>query len=131
MKRILIDTNIYADFKRNDPLIVEIFRTVEYIGMSVIVLGELYSGFKGGGRERKNRIELEKFLDSPRVEILPVDEEVAEYYSKIYLTLKEKGKPIPTNDMWIAATAMKNSLFLLSKDEHFKEINDLYLYNWR
>lgn len=78
-----------------------------------------------------NRVELEKFLDSPRVGILPVDEEVAEYYSKIYLSLKEKGKPIPTNDMWIAATAMKNGLFLLSYDEHFKEINDLYLYSWR
>ncbi len=131
MRRILIDTNIYAAFKRNDPLVVEILRTVDYIGMSVIVLGELYSGFKGGDRERKNRVELERFLDSSRVEILPVDDEVAEYYSKIYWLLKGKGKPIPTNDIWIAATAIKNGLFLLSYDDHFKEIENLYLYNWR
>lgn len=47
MKRILIDTNAYAAFKRNDPATLEVMRTAEYIGINTVVLGELYSGFKG------------------------------------------------------------------------------------
>jgi len=98
MKKIMIDTNIYTSFKRNDTFLVEILRRAEFIGISIVVLGELLCGFKGGSKEHKNREELEQFLDSPRVHIIQMDEETAEYYAKIFWNLKRKGTPIPTND---------------------------------
>jgi predicted nucleic acid-binding protein len=128
MKRILIDTNVYAAFKRNNPIAVHALRTAEYVGVNVVVLGELYSGFKGGNREGINKKELEQFLDSPRVVIVQIDEETAEFYAKLYYDLKKKGKPIPSNDMWVAASAMRHGLSLFSYDEHFKNIEGLLLY---
>lgn len=123
-----MDTNTYAAFKKNDHLALDTFKSVEYIGVNIIVLGELLSGFKGGSREVKNRKELEQFLDSPRVYIIQPDEETAEFYAKIYWGLKKKGKPIPTNDIWVAASAMRHGLSLFTYDEHFKDVDNLLLY---
>ena len=127
MKRILIDTNAYAAFKRKDLSAFDTIRTTAYIGINIIVPGELYSGFKGGSKESKNRKELEQFLDSPRVHVLQLDEETAEFYAKIYWDLKQKGKPVPTNDMWVAASAMRHGLALFTFDDHFKIIDGLLL----
>ncbi len=129
MKRILIDTNVYAAFKRNEPIAVEVLRRVEYIGINTIVLGEILGGFKGGNKEAENKKELNQFLDSQRVYILEIDEETAEFYAKIYWDLKKKGNPIPTNDMWVAASAMRHGLSLFTYDEHFNNINGLILQN--
>lgn len=125
MKKILLDTNAYAAFKRGDRDAVEILRRVETIGVSTIVLGELLSGFAAGSREVDNRRELSAFLDSPRVVIFPVDEDTAEFYAHTYLGLKRKGKPIPTNDLWIAATALQYGLAVFTHDQHFLEVEGL------
>jgi predicted nucleic acid-binding protein len=127
MKKILLDTNAYAAFKRNDPVALEVMRSSEYIGVNTIVLGELYSGFKGGNRENRNRKELAQFLDSPRVETVMIDEETSEFYAKIYWDLKTKGNPVPSNDMWVAASAMRHGLALFTFDDHFKNIDGLLL----
>ena len=128
MKKILIDTNAYAAFKKNVVVAVNTLKTVEYIGINIIVLGELFGGFKGGIRETENRKELEQFLDSPRVHLIQLDEDTAEFYAKIYWDLKKKGKPIPTNDMWVAASAMRHALSLFTFDDHFTFIDGLMLY---
>ena len=128
MKKILIDTNAYAAFKKNVVAAVNTLKTVEYIGINIIVLGELFGGFKGGIRETENRKELEQFLDSPRVHLIQLDEDTAEFYAKIYWDLKKKGKPIPTNDMWVAASAMRHALSLFTFDDHFTFIDGLMLY---
>lgn len=128
MKRILIDTNAYAAFKRDDATAVNVIRTSAYIGINIVVLGELYSGFKGGSREARNKKELIQFLDSPRVDTILMDEETAEFYAKIYWDLKKKGKPIPSNDIWVAASAMRYGLALFTYDEHFKSIDGLLMH---
>ena len=127
MRRLLIDTNIYSYALRGDDDVVEVLRKSEQIGISVISIGELFSGFKGGGREKKNREELEIFLDSPRVVVYPVDEDTSEFYAEIINNLREIGKPVPTNDVWIAAIAFQNGLKLFTKDIHFKTIPGLSL----
>lgn len=127
MKRILIDTNVYSDFKRNDVDTVKTLQRAEYIGINVIVLGELLSGFKGGSKERRNIEELTQFLDSSRVHLIQIDEETAEFYADIYSNLKKKGKPIPSNDIWVSASAMRFGLPLFTSDEHFKHIDGLIL----
>jgi len=127
MRRIAIDTNIYTSFKINDQNVVETFRDCDLIGVDITVIAELFSGFSLGAKEKKNRQELEAFLNSPRVEILLHDLETADHYALIVRRLKAKGRPIPTNGIWIAANAMKHGLALYSFDNHFEEIEGLLL----
>ena len=129
LKRILIDTNAYAAFKRNDPATIEVLRQVDYIGVNVVVLGELLCGFKGGSREHQNKKELDQFLDTPRTQLIYIDDETAEFYAAIFWDLKKKGKPIPSNDIWVAASSMRHGLALLTYDEHFTHINGLMLHD--
>jgi len=127
MRRPLIDTNIYSYALKGDGDVVDVLRKAEEIGFSVISIGELLSGFKGGGREEKNREELETFLDSPRVVVYSVNEDTSEFYAEILHNLRKIGKPVPTNDIWIAAVAFQNGLPLFTKDTHFKAIAGLSL----
>jgi len=127
MRRLLIDTNIYTHALKGDGDVIEVLRKAEEIGFSVISIGELLSGFKGGEREQKNREELESFLDSPRVVIYSVNEDTSEFYAEILNNLRKIGKPIPTNDIWIAAVTFQNGLMLFTKDSHFKAIAGLPL----
>lgn len=128
LKQLLIDTNVYVAFKRNDSTVIELLRNVEKIAVNTVVLGELLAGFKGGIREVANRMELDQFLDSPRVEMLALDESSAEYFALIFNALKQVGKPIPTNDIWIAASAMQHGRTLATLDSHFSYIAGLSLH---
>ncbi len=125
MRRVLIDTNIYTAFKRNDPVIVGAFQHLDFIGINITVLAELYAGFKGGNREQKNRTELEDFMNSSRIHFINHNIDTADFYAQIFNSLKEKGTSIPTNDIWIASSAMQNGLVLFSLDRHFSNIEGL------
>jgi len=125
MNRVLIDTNIYSLAMRGDPAVTAILREVSHIGITAISVGELLSGFKAGSREEQNRRELGLILDSPRVQLYPVDADTAEYYSAILSQLRKQGTPIPTNDIWIAAAAFQHGLQLYSMDAHFAKIAGL------
>lgn len=127
MRKALIDTNVYAAFKRNRPGIVELFRNLDYIGLDITVLAELYAGFRGGNREKKNRKEIETFINSQRVHLLNHDTNTADFYAQIFYKLKKNGTPIPTNDIWIASSAMQNGLAMVSLDSHFGCIEGLML----
>jgi len=123
--RILIDTNAYSGFKRGNPDIIELLAGADEIVMIPIVLGELRAGFKGGKREGDNLRELEEFLATPRVSLHPLGEETALFYAEIYTTLRAEGKPIPTNDLWIAAATLETGSILLSRDTHFNVVPGL------
>ncbi|WP_031388650.1 type II toxin-antitoxin system VapC family toxin [Desulfonatronum thiodismutans] len=127
MKCVLIDTNAYTAFKRGLPEVVEVIGRAKAIRVSVIVLAELLAGFHFGNQEQHNRMELNDFLTSPRVACVPVDKETTEHYARIYRQLREDGKPIPTNDLWIAATAMQHGWPVLTQDRHFAFIRNLLL----
>lgn len=125
MRPILLDTNAYAGFMRGDKEIVEVVAHAERLHLNGIVLGELLGGFAAGGREAKNRAELARFLDSPRVSVLPITANTADSYALVYLGLRRKGQPIPTNDLWIAASALEHGLALLTLDAHFGHVEGL------
>jgi len=127
VKSLLMDTNIYTHALRGDPQTVSILRQAREIVICSISIGELLSGFKAGKKEKKNRKELAEFLDSPRVRLCGIDEDTAEFYASVLNRLREKGKPIPTNDMWIAAVAFQHGLPLFTKDSHFGHIPGLIL----
>ena len=129
MKNILLDTNAYVAFKRGAQDAVDIVRLAEKIGISIIVMGELLAGFVSGRQESRNRKELSEFLGSPRVHVFLADDETVEYYARIFRQLKNKGKPIPTNDLWIAATAMQHGFAIFTYDDHFVNIDNLLVCN--
>lgn len=123
--RVLIDTNAYSAFKGGDPETLDVLRMADEVHLSVIVLGELLAGFAAGTQEPRNRRELAAFLDSPRVSILHATPATAAYYAAVFAQLRRKGRPIPTNDLWIAATAMEHGAVLLTHDRHFDEVDGL------
>ena len=125
MKNLLIDTNIYSNALNGDTETIKVLQRAQNISISAISIGELLSGFKAGSREKKNREELAEFLDSPRVQIRIIDEDTAEFYAEILGGLRKKGKPIPTNDIWIASIALQHGLKLYTHDQHFKSVPGL------
>ena len=125
IRGILLDTNAYAAFKHGTGESIEILRHAPLIGMNSVVLGELLCGFALGKYETINKQELKLFLSFQRVKLLSINDNTAEYYSKVYTQLKHKGKPIPTNDMWVAATAIENDLAIFSYDIHFQSIDGI------
>ena len=125
MNKLLIDTNIYSHAFAGSEEVVGILQKAALIGICSVSIGELLSGFKAGNRERENRAELAEFLDAPRVRIYGVSENTAEYYADILNRLRVAGKPIPTNDIWIAAVAQEHGLRLFSKDRHFSYVAGL------
>ena len=125
MRPVFFDTNAYAAFKRNEPAIVEIIQHAESIAFSPIVIGELLAGFDGGTRAQKNRMELQIFLEAPRVVVYPLTLDTSPFFSQIHCSLKNKGKPIPTNDMWIAATALEHGCVVCTYDKQFSFIEGL------
>ena len=127
MRHVLVDTNVYTAFKKNDSRIVEAFQRLDTIALDITVLAELLCGFRTGSKEKQNREELEEFLSNSRVAVLPHDERTAEFYSDIFLALRRTGRPVPVNDMWIAATAMQHGLALFTLDEHFSAMAGLLL----
>jgi hypothetical protein len=78
---VLVDTNAYGTFKRNDPILLKVFRHALHIIVPSIVLGELLAGFLLGSLEHQNRENLARFLDAPRVEVLSATEKTADFYA--------------------------------------------------
>jgi predicted nucleic acid-binding protein len=117
--RICLDTSGYSAFKRGHDGALAVVQRAAEIVLPGVVLGELLAGFRIGSRERSNRRELDAFMESPRVRVAPLDFETAQRYAEILPYLRERGTPIPTNDIWIAATAMEWGLRILTTDPHF------------
>lgn len=125
MRPITLDTNAYAAFKRGDADIVAVLQHAPSIMVCVTVLGELLGGFAAGQRESINRGELTQFINTPRVKVVPGTAATADLYALIYAALRRKGQPIPTNDLWIAASSLEHGAALLSFDTHFQNIDGL------
>jgi tRNA(fMet)-specific endonuclease VapC len=120
--RIMLDTSAYAAFLRGNAEIKSSLQQADEIFLNPVVLGELIAGFLMGKNEKKNRSLLQDFLSSARVKIVEMDEESSERYAAIVNHLRLKGMPIPTNDLWIAASAMQHGLKVLTTDKHYLNV---------
>jgi len=93
--------------------------------LPVIVLGELYTGFEAGSRAAENEGRLESFLETSSVRVQDVTVDIARRYALLVNALRRAGTPLPTNDIWIAATTMELGARLLTYDTHFRHIPGL------
>ena len=125
--RVLLDTSAYSAFKRNHPEAINLVRRCQEIEFSVTVAGELLSGFRYGTRFMENFEELQGFLRHPRVHLTPITLSTADRYGRIYAALRRKGRPIPSNDIWVAAQAMESGAELATFDHHFEQVDGLAL----
>lgn len=125
MTRLFVDTSAYSALLRGDARVRDALRSADEIRVNPIVLGELIAGFLGGRHRKKNEAELRRFLGSPRVALVPIDEQTAERYALVVASLRRRGRPIPSNDLWIAASAAQHGLRLLTLDAHFLEVEQV------
>ncbi len=123
--RILLDTNAYSLYAGGQERVVNLVMTAEDILISVVVLGELLLGFRRGSRLERNYSALQDFLSAPKVSIVGVGTSTAEIYARLAAELRAKGRPIPSNDIWIAAHAIETGADLVSADHHFEHVDGI------
>lgn len=123
--RCLVDTSAYSAFLRGQETVVEEILRADALILTPTVLGELLAGFRKGSRFTSNLERLREFLGSPRARWVVLDDETADRYSIIHDSLRRAGTPVPTNDLWIAASAMQHGLRLVTTDPHFQRISQI------
>lgn len=123
----LIDTSAYSSFFKGDTRLKNYFKTDSNIYIPLVVIGELRAGFAAGTKPDYNEKYLQQFLDRPQVNILNLSNKTTVIYGLIYTRLKKAGKPIGSNDMWVAALALEHDCLLVTLDSDFKQVPDLLI----
>ena len=125
---MILDTNALSAAADLESAALEVIAQAEILAVPVIVLGE----FRLGIGQSRHRAEYEDWLREwiETVNVLDIDEETTRHYAAIGLELKRAGKPIPTNDLWIAALCRQHSLPVISRDRHFDFVKGLARIGW-
>lgn len=118
----MLDTSGYSAHMMGHPDVKRALQQADAIYVNPVILGELLAGFMKGRWKKKNEEELRVFLDSPRVAVVDIDGTTAERYAVILNFLWKSGTPLPTNDIWIAASAMQHGLEIITADSHYAKI---------
>jgi tRNA(fMet)-specific endonuclease VapC len=126
--RYLLDTNIIIALWANDALVRHELAAAGEVFVPIIVLGELYYGAQKSAWSATNIARIEDF--AARSSMLVCGLTTAQQYGECKNALRAKGRPIPENDLWIAAVALQYSLTLATRDDHFKEIDGLTTVKW-
>ena len=125
---MILDTKALSAAADREPTALKIVAGAENLAVPVTVLGEYRLGIAQSRHRKAYENWLREWIAAVRV--LDVDERTAHHYATIGLELKGKGKPIPTNDLWIAALCRQQSLPLLSRDRHFDAVAGLRRVDW-
>lgn len=114
---MILDTNALSAAADDDRGVAAVLARADQVAIPVIVLGE----YRHGIAQSRNRTSYDNWLTGLLHDCIVLDiiEPTTHYYAEITLELKRKGKPIPTNDLWIAALCRQHALPLLSRDRHF------------
>lgn len=126
--KYLLDTSIAVAILRNAPSVIQASSQAAELFISAIALGELYYGAYRSTNRESNLQAVKQFAQNCTV--LSINDEIAECYGELKDHLRRAGKPIPENDLWIAATALVYNLPLVSHDSHFREVPDLEVVDW-
>ena len=135
MRGLCLDTNAYSGFMRGDEGAVALIESADQVWLPFVVLGELRAGFLKGSRSGVNEAELADFLASTHVAVAGAGDATGRIYARVFDTLRRRGKPIPANDLWVAACALEQHAALFSFDTHFDAVEGLdvvaTLNDWR
>jgi tRNA(fMet)-specific endonuclease VapC len=125
---MIVDTNALSAAANDDPAVIAILTRASQMAIPVVVLGE----YRYGIAQSRHRTTYENWLVSllRDCDVLDINEPTTQHYAEITLDLRQKGKPIPTNDLWIAALCLQHSLPLLSRDRHFDQVTGLKRIGW-
>ena len=125
---MILDTNALSAFVDGDADVGAILRRAPRAALPVIVLGEFRYGIAGS----RHRATYERWLQThlPHFDVLDVTDDTATVYASLRVALREAGRPIPTNDAWVAALALQHRLAVLSRDEHFDAVSGLRRQGW-
>ncbi|MBI2982560.1 MAG: type II toxin-antitoxin system VapC family toxin [Deltaproteobacteria bacterium] len=123
--KIVLDTNAYCLCDTTNDFALGLVEKAKSLFLPAVVYGELYYGFRYGTRFGENLKRLDQFIEHFDVGIIEVNREVARHFGDIYASLRKKGRPIPTNDIWISACCMSVGGTLLTSDRHFREVDQV------
>ena len=126
--RYLLDTNIIIALFANDTTVKENLAKAGETFVPSIAIGELYYGARKSARAQENLARIDEFAASSVV--LGCNTDTARRYGEIKNALRMKGRPLPENDIWIAAIVLQHDLTLVTRDEHFNEIESLQVVAW-
>jgi predicted nucleic acid-binding protein len=125
---LIIDTNALSAFVDGDSEVGAILALQHRAAIPAIVLGEFRYGIMGS----RHRKAYEEWLQGHlrQFDLLSVTAETTVSYAALRATLKRLGRPIPANDVWIAALAMQHRMPILSRDEHFDTLSRVRRICW-
>jgi tRNA(fMet)-specific endonuclease VapC len=126
--RYLLDSNIIIALFASDKSVLEAVSGAGEVFIPSIVIGELYYGAQKSGKRQANVARVDGFVQANT--ILGCDQETGRWYGQIKSQLQAKGRPIPENDIWIAALAQQHRLTLVTRDKHFHEVDALDIEVW-
>lgn len=126
--RFLLDTNIVIALFADEAIVKDNLAQANEVFIPSIVIGELYYGARRSGRIEANLAKVDELVAVSAV--LVCDAETARQYGKVKNNLRLKGRPLPENDVWIAALALQHDLFLVTRDAHFQEVENLQTVGW-
>jgi tRNA(fMet)-specific endonuclease VapC len=121
--KYLFDANVIIDVFRGKMSTIEKIKDINLVYIPAIVLGELYYDANKSNQTDKRKIEIEEL--EKNVTVLNVSQTTAHIYGEIKNILRGLGKPIPENDIWIAAIAKEYDLILITRDKHFNHIKSI------
>ncbi|MEJ5311323.1 MAG: type II toxin-antitoxin system VapC family toxin [Anaerolineae bacterium] len=124
----LLDTNIVIALFAREVSVLQGLTKAEGVFIPSIVIGELYYGAYRSGQRDANLARITQFVVDNVV--LNCDAETAHHYGAIKDALQRKGRPVPENDLWIAALARQHQLTLVTRDTHFNHIPNLAVESW-
>jgi tRNA(fMet)-specific endonuclease VapC len=124
----LLDTNAVIALQAKEPALLRLLEYSPGVLVPSPVVSELYYGAYNSRDVESNLRKVDDFVQSN--DVLGCDAVTARICGRIRHALKLKGRPIPINDLWIAAIAVQHSLTLVTRDAHFYEIEELQMESW-
>jgi tRNA(fMet)-specific endonuclease VapC len=126
--KLLLDTNAVIALQHGETRILKVLENEEDVFIPAVVIGEMYYGAYKSGRPEENRKTVAAFAAERR--ILHCDADTGDAYGQIKYALRLKGRPIPENDIWIAALTLQADGILITRDEHYDEVENLRTQKW-
>lgn len=124
----LLDTNAAIALMNRDALFISHFASEAGLALPAPALAELFFGAQRSSRRERNIERVSQLAES--LPVLNCDVAVSRMWGIVKHDLHQKGRPIPQNDIWIAAIALVHGIILVTRDAHFSEVSELKILSW-